>query len=236
MKNKKQVVVISLGGSLIAPKEIDVEFLKNFRKTIKKHLSEKRFIIVCGGGATARKYIKALSGSEIKSKKNLRMQSLIGIASTRLNARFVSYFFGYEQKKGIPFTKRTLKKYLKKKGIVFCGALEYKPDQTSDSTAAELAKKYKTFFINITNVKGLYDKDPNKHKNAKLIKKISWKEFNKKTNKMDFKPGQNFVLDQTASEVILNNKIPTYIIGKDMKELDNLLQEKKDFEGTLVKD
>ena len=208
MKDKKQAIVISLGGSLIAEEKINTLFLKEFRKTIKKHLFDKKFIIVCGGGTTARKYIHSLK----ENKSDERLQSFIGIACTRLNARFMSYFFGFEQKKGIPYTTRTLRKYLKEKGIVFCGALEYKPEQTSDSTAAEIARKYKTSLINITNVNGLYNKDPTKNPDAKLIKKISWKEFNKKAKEIEFKPGQNFVLDQTASEIILKNSIPTYII------------------------
>ena len=42
--------------------------------------------------------------------------------------------------------------------IIFCGALEYKPHQTSDSTSAEIAKQFKTEFVNLTDVKGLHDK------------------------------------------------------------------------------
>jgi len=53
-------------------------------------------------------------------------------------------------------------------------------------------------------------------------------------NKIHFKPGQHFVLDQTASKMIMKNKIPTYII-KEMSQLDNLLKGKK-FKGTIIKD
>lgn len=147
----------------------------------------------------------------------------------------MSYIFGFDQKKGVPHTTRTLKKYLRQKGIVFCGALEYKPEQTSDSTAAEIARKYKTFLINITNVDGLYNKDPKKNPNAKLIKKISWKDFYEKTHEIEFKPGQNFVLDQKAAKTILENNISTYIIGRDLKQFDKIINDKKEFKGTLIK-
>ena len=52
-------------------------------------------------------------------------------------------------------------------------------------------------------------------------------------NKEKFKPGQHFVLDQTAAERIMERKIPTYIIGKNLKNLDNLLKNKK-FKGTTI--
>jgi len=139
-----------------------------------------------------------------------------------------------EPEHGIPHTKTTLKKYIKKKDVIFCGALEYKPNQTSDSTAAQLARRYNAIFINLTNVKGLYDKNPKKYKNAKFIKEISWKDFDKMANASKYQPGQHFVLDQTASKIILEEKIPTYIIGQDMNQLDNILKG-KNFKGTLIK-
>jgi uridylate kinase len=226
---KKKVIVLSLGGSLIIPNEIDIKFIKEFKKIILNNTKKYKFIIVCGGGSIARKYISALK--EVKINKKL--QSFSGISATRMNARFMNYFFNNDPEYGIPHKIRILQKYIKKQDIVFCGALEYKPSQTSDSTAAEIAKKFKTIFINLTNVSGLYDKNPKKFKNAKLISKISWKEFDKMANKSKFKPGQHFVLDQTASKIILNNKIITYIIGKNLKQLDNLLRNKK-FKGTII--
>ena len=54
------MVVISLGGSLIVPDEIDLSFLEKFKRVIKKHEASYRFVIVCGGGSVARKYIRAL--------------------------------------------------------------------------------------------------------------------------------------------------------------------------------
>ena len=110
---------------------------------------------------------------------------------------------------------------------------EFKPHSTSDSAAAEIAKKFKTDFINLTNVDGLFDKNPLKNKNAKLIHSISWENFDKITNKIKYKPGQHFVLDQSASKIIRKNKIATYILGKNLKNLDNLLKGKK-FKGTTI--
>jgi uridylate kinase len=57
---QKRVVVISLGGSLIVPEIMDLSFLRAFRQVIKKNTNKCKFVIVCGGGSVARKYISAL--------------------------------------------------------------------------------------------------------------------------------------------------------------------------------
>lgn len=226
---KKQVIVLSLGGSLIIPNDVNFAFLKKFKQVITKNTKNNKFIIVCGGGSIARKYISALS----KEGLNKEFQSFSGISATRMNARFMSYFFGLNQEQGIPHTTETLEEYSKKRDIIFCGALEYKPEQTSDSTAAQIASHFKTIFINLTNVPGLFTKNPLEHKDAKFIPKTTWKDFNKIANSLSFKPGQHFVLDQTAAKIIMRHRVPTYILGQDLKQLEAVLQGKK-FKGTLI--
>jgi len=228
---KKKVIVLSLGGSLIIPENVDYRFLLEFRKVILKNCKNYKFVIVCGGGSIARKYISALK----ESKVNELFQSFAGISATRMNARFMSYFFKINPQRGIPHKMRHLKKYLRKQDVVFCGALEYKPNQTSDSTASEIAKYFGCEFVNLTNVKGLYNKNPKRFKNAKFIPEISWKDFLKKANEIKFQPGQHFVLDQTAAKVILEDKIKTYILGQDVSQLDNLLNGRK-FKGSIISD
>ena len=51
--------------------------------------------------------------------------------------------------------------------------------------------------------------------------------------KIEFKPGQNFVLDQKAAEIIKEYNLTTYILGPDLKNLDNLLN-KRHFIGTII--
>jgi len=228
MKRKKRVVVLSLGGSQIIPDDVNYSYLKKFKRVLEKHKRDYNFVVVCGGGSLARKYIKAIKKEGLSEFH----QSLAGISATRSNARFVSHFFGFDSMHGVPHTVKTVGKYLKKQGIVFCGALEYKEDQTSDSVAAILAKRFGGEFVNLTNVKGLYTTDPNKYKNAKFISEISWKDFDEMVQKIKFKPGQHFVLDQNASKVIRKKKIPTHII-KDLSQLDKYLSWQK-FVGTTI--
>ena len=85
MQNHRKVIILSLGGSLIIPDQVDVKTLKSFREVIKKNTNKYKFVIVCGGGSTARKYINALK----EDNKSDYLQSLIGISTTRLNARLI---------------------------------------------------------------------------------------------------------------------------------------------------
>lgn len=225
----KKVVVISLGGSLIAPDEIDTKFLLKFKQVLKKHENNYKFVIVCGGGSIARKYIKSLR----ETGKSELLQSMAGISVTRINARFMTYFFGRDANEGIPHDMIEVKNLLEKHDIVFCGALRYADNETSDATSAKLARFFKSEFINLTVVSGLYNKNPLEYKDAKFIPKVSWKNFWKRASKMKYKPGQHFVLDQHASEMIMNYRIRTYILGKNLKNLDNLLSGKK-FKGTII--
>jgi uridylate kinase len=226
----KRVIVISLGGSLIVPEAIDIKFLEEFKKTILKNKNKHKFIIVCGGGYTARNYIHGLDN--ITHKKEY-LQGLLGIASTRLNARFMTYFFGKEANKGMPNDMKDVENLLKINDVVFCGALRYAEDETSDATSAKLARYFNSDFINLTNVNGLHDKNPKKHKNAKFIPEISHKEFSKMAGKIKFKPGQHFVLDQKAAEIIKKYKIKTFIMGPDMKNLDNFLNNQH-YVGSII--
>ena len=53
-------VVISLGGSLIVPNEIDTVFLRNFKNLVVKKIEQGfKFIIIAGGGKISRKYVDA---------------------------------------------------------------------------------------------------------------------------------------------------------------------------------
>jgi uridylate kinase len=228
MIGKSEKWVMSLGGSQIVPDKVDYTFLKKFRNLIERHPSQK-FVVVTGGGSIARKYITALRKLGSSKKK----QALTGIAITRLNAGLLARFFGAKANETVPKNMERVKNLLEKNQVVFCGGLRYKKKSTSDGTAAKLAVKLKTSFINITNVRGLYTSNPKTNKDAKFIPKIRWKKFYDIANKIKFKAGQHFVLDQKAAKIIMDKKVVTYIVGS-LDDVDKILKGKKDFRGTVI--
>ncbi|MBS3065916.1 hypothetical protein J4229_02620 [Candidatus Pacearchaeota archaeon] len=50
---------------------------------------------------------------------------------------------------------------------------------------------------------------------------------------MIYHSGQHFVLDQKAAKIIHEDKIKTYIVGEDVRNIDKILQGKK-FIGTTI--
>ena len=88
----EETIIISLGGSLIVPEEIDIEFLKSFKTLILEYvLKGKRFIIDTGGGRTCRKYQNAAREIVDASKEDL---DWIGLTVNNVNAQLVRVIFG----------------------------------------------------------------------------------------------------------------------------------------------
>ena len=221
-----QIEVLSLGGSLIVPDDVDVRFLFKYCALLKK-LKDRKFIVVVGGGSTARKYIKSLKHRDVLTRARA------GIIVTRLHAWFLARFYGKGSSHAVPRTMKEVENLLKKNDVVFVGALRFHDKQTSDGTAAQLAHFLKTRFINITNVSGLFTSDPAKNKNAKLVSQITAEDFYKRAMRTKFTPGQHFVLDQHAAEIVKNTHVTTYIVGGNIKNLENLLKGKH-FIGTKL--
>ena len=147
----EKVWVISLGGSRIVPDDVDEGFLLRFKRLLDSH-RDKKFVVVCGGGSTARRYIGALR----KLGKKTKAQSMEGIAVTRLHAGFMARIFGKGANEDLPLSMKRVKSLLRGNRVVFCGALRYRKNNTSDGTAAKLAGFLGCPFINLTNVRGLY--------------------------------------------------------------------------------
>ena len=222
----KETIIISLGGSLVAPEEINVGFLKNFRHSLQKYLGQKRFFILVGGGKIARNYQKALLEFGAKSSD----RDWIGINITRLNAEVIKQAF-----KKFSFSEiitDPTKKITTKKDIVVVGG--WKPGWSTDYCSVMLAKNLgiKTI-INLTNIDYVHDKNPNQFPDAKPLKKIHWKDFRKIVGNK-WQPGMSLPFDPRAAKLAQELKIKVVIInGKNLERLEDFLNNKP-FIGTTI--
>ncbi|MBI2656864.1 UMP kinase [Candidatus Woesearchaeota archaeon] len=225
MQNK---FVISLGGSLIFPDDLDKIFLMKFRKIIQKHAKKgRKFIIICGGGKLARSFQQAASKKRKLSNEEL---DWLGIHATKINAHLLKSIFGNNAEDfivGNPNAKINFKKSI----LVAAGWL---PGWSTDYDAVMLAKNIGIReVINMSNVDYVYDKDPRKNRDAKKIEKISWNGYNKLISKK-WKAGMNVPFDPVAAKEAQKSKMKVNIIGSDLKNFENLLNGKK-FRGTVIK-
>jgi len=219
--------VISLGGSLIFPDDLDKKFLINFKKIIEKFLKKNyKFVIICGGGKLARNFQQVASEARRLSNKDL---DWIGIYATKINAYLLKSIFNNNAEENI-ISNPNQKIIFKKNIIIASGWL---PGWSTDYDAVLLAKNVGVReLINMSNVDYVYNKNPNKYKDARKIKKISWQEFRKLIGNI-WKAGLNVPFDPIAAKEAEKSKINVFVIGRNLKNFQNILDGKK-FKGTII--
>jgi len=220
----RKTIVLSVGGSTVVPEEIDVSYLKKLKQVILSYLDKYKFIIVIGGGKTARKY----QGGGKLLDFNQDSLDWIGVYSTMLNANLVRLMFGSYAYKEI--ISNPTKKVRFKDILVASG---WKPGWSTDYDAVLLAKGYKArTVINVTNIDYLYTKDPRKFSDAKKIKKIDWKGFREIVGDK-WKPGMNTIFDPVAAKTAAKVGLRLISVEKNLDNFKKFLDGKK-FRGSVV--
>jgi uridylate kinase len=222
MSNK--LYILSIGGSLIAPDQIDVDFLRKIKAVLERKVEQgNKFVIVAGGGGAARKYQKALK--EFGASDAALDE--IGIAATRLNANLLRLVLGGLAGTKI-FTEPDVVEFEDAQILVGGG---WMPGWSTDYVAVFLAKKLGVdSVINLSNIDYVYTKDPRKFADAALIKTISWSDF-KKLVGGEWTPGANLPFDPIASKFAEKNNIAVAVMNGD--NLENYL-DGKEFVGTKI--
>lgn len=229
IKKKPEMIVLSVGGSLIVPDQIDTAFLTNFKNLITRNIkSGFSFAIICGGGKTARRYqaaAKDVTGTLTKTDIDW-----IGIHSTRLNAHLLRTIF-YKEAKPEIIKNPTLPIKTNKKVLIAAG---WEPGCSTDFDAILLAKKLGAHkLVNLTNIDYVYTADPKLDKNATPIKEISWKKFRAMIPKK-WDPGLNAPFDPIASKEA--DKLGMEVAIMNGNKLDNLQDylDGQSFIGTKI--
>lgn len=221
--------VISLGGSIIVPDQIDGKFVKEFVKLISAQAKKGHyFFIVTGGGSVARIYQQA--ASRLFPKVSSADLDLLGIDSTKINARFLRVAFGgLARKEIITDPSRPIRDF--KKINLVSG---WKPGATTDHVSAQIAKTYNVkTVVNLFDLDYVYDSDPKKNKSAKKIEKMTWKDFRAQFGSRH-KPGAHVPFDPIAAKLAQkSNIIVTIMNGRKLLNLKKFLSKKK-FRGTVI--
>ncbi len=227
---KREYIVVSVGGSLIVPDEIDTQFLSTFRTLIQKKVKEGfGFYIIAGGGKLARRYQDA--AKEVLGTLNNDDADWLGIHSTRLNAHLIRTIFAdHAQDRLVKNPTRSVNT----KYPIIIGA-GWKPGNSTDYCAVMAAKKLGAKkLVNLSNIDYVYTADPRTNPDAKKIEKISWPEFRKLIPK-DWDPGLSSPFDPVAAkEAEMLNLEVAVINGTKLEEFENFIGGKS-FVGTVIK-
>ena len=222
--------VISLGGSIVVPGEIDVEYVARFVAALRAKLDRepaRRFALIVGGGAAARAYQRA-ARSLAPGIHPDRLDE-IGIAATRINAEMVRAAFGELSPDPI-FTDPTSVSFT---GRVLVGG-GWKPGFSTDNVAVRLAETLEAdTVINLSNIRQIYTADPNTDPEAKPLDTITWDELIAIVG-TEWKPGKNTPFDPVATARAA--RLEMTVVAADGRDLLNFeaLLEGHPFVGTTI--
>jgi uridylate kinase len=230
MMNKNNYTIIALGGSVIspAPNKINVRFLKKFQELILDYLEQgNKFVIVAGGGKTARLYQKAASKIVGVSDEDI---DWLGIHSTRLNAYFLRTIFF---KEAHPVILDNPQKPIKTNPCLII-ASGWQPGCSTDFITIRLAQRFKAKSVIIaSNISYVYEKDPAKHKGVRKFLKISWQDY-RKLIKDQWKPGMSAPMDPIAAKLAQKLKLKVVLFkGTELKNFRDYL-ENRIVKGTTI--
>lgn len=221
--------IISVGGSIVIPKTgFDPAFLKQFRKTIISRVKAgDRFILIVGGGTTARQYQDAAKNVVRLSNDDL---DWIGIHTTIYNAHFLRILFGEYAYKEVVTNPR--KKVSTTKPIII--AAGEKPGSSTDYRAVIFAKTYGADrVLNLSNIDYAYDKDPREFPDAKQLTTVDWASFRQIVGDT-WTPGHSAPFDPIASALAEKLHLEVGILnGTNLAALKNALTGKS-YKGTII--
>ena len=213
----KKPIVIKFSGKVFGVENIKI--LKDYARFLVKLSKTHQPIVVAGGGKIARHFISHArsSGADESTLDEL------GIEISRLNAKLLIYALKDKAYPHPPTSLKEAKNAVDSGLIVVAGGLH--PGQSTNGTAALIAEKVKAEqFLNATDVKGIYDSDPNKSKKAKLFKTIELKKLRGMLVKEDSVAGGYDLMDIVALKIIERSKIKTRVIQSDIKTLEKAIK------------
>jgi len=217
---KYKRVLIKLSGEFLKDKENTISFekLDSFTSDIKEiQKNGVKIGLVVGGG----NILRGLEGSRKYQISSAQLDEL-GMAATTINGGAIS--LALKKKKisstvlsAIPISSSVGSKYSRDKAIdlleknhivIFVGGTG-NPFFTTDTAAVLRALQINAdILLKATNVDGIYDKDPNKFSDAKLYKKLNYKDALSQNLK---------IMDLTAFSLAMEHNLPLVVFNGKVK-------------------
>lgn len=225
-----ETIVMSVGGSLIVPDQIDTTFLQTLKTFIDTQTATgRRFIIIAGGGKTARRYQDAAAAVCTLTSDDL---DWMGLHATRLNGHLLRTIFRDIAYPAVITNPDEICDVPESAHVVI--AAGYRPGCSTDLRAIQIASRIGARrVINLSNIDYVYTADPRTNPEATKIETISWTEF-RALIPTEWDPGLSSPFDPVAAkEAELQNIEVAIINGNHPTALGDYLAE-RDFVGTRI--
>ena len=203
--------ILSIGGSLIVPHEKpNAAFLSALHDILLGFVQKgDRFVLVTGGGKTARVYIDAAKQVTQLCDDDL---DWLGIHATRLNGHLLRTIFREIAHPVVIKNPLTTPKVQDWQGKILVAA-GWKPGWSTDYVACRIAKRIGiSTIINLSNVTHVYNNDPKKDAHAKPYDALSWKEYRAMVGDV-WSPGLSAPFDPIAARFCEKHDMRALILG-----------------------
>lgn len=227
----KEIVVMSVGGSLIVPGEIDTDFLSKLKTFITDQTTNygRRFIIIAGGGRTARNYQDAAAAVSELAAEDL---DWMGIHATRLNGHLLRTIFRDIAHPVMITNPDDILDVPGEPAVIVASG--YRPGSSTDLRAVQIANRvHAKKVINLSNIDYVYTADPRTDETAEKIETISWAEF-RAIIPEDWDPGMSAPFDPIAARVAHEHDVEVAIINGNKPEALTDYLDQKEFIGTVI--
>jgi len=240
MKRKENRILIKFSGEALAGENgfgIDTKTLKYLADEIKSVVEEGYEIAVVIGGGNFIRGVSAAKDGIIKRTSG----DYMGMLATVINAVAMQEALENDglqvrvqsaikmEEIAENFIVRRAIRHLEKGRVVIFAAGTGNPFFTTDTAGVLRASEIgASKIIKATKVDGIYDKDPNKYPDAKLLKELSYEEALKDNIK---------VMDDTAIALARENKLPIIVCNMFKKgNLLKILKNDPDAKYSIVKE
>jgi len=221
-------VVVKVTGKIF-DNENGVDVLASLSSLISSKADEGyRFAVVVGGGRRARDYI------ELGRKLGLSEGQLdaVGIEVSRVNAILLAFTLGPRAYLPIP---RSIDEFLRawtSSKVVVLGGLQ--PGQSTNAVAAIVAEMINAdLILNATDVDGIYDSNPKKNPQAKLLKEVHIKELEEMLSDKEL-AGYYELFDRVGLNIVKRSKIPLVFLSVYNTENIRRAINGEEFVGTRI--
>jgi len=229
-------IVLKIGGSLLFTEgKIDTKKITEFCEIIKNNQSSfETIVIICGGGILARTYINAVREFD----GNEALCDTFGIDISRVNSKLIIASFQELAYPQVPKTIEELSTAKLHKKIIVMGGLQ--PGQSTTSVALEVSEFIKAQeMVILTDVKGIYDKDPNKFNDAKLMENLNHQQLQdiilSFSGDKQAAAGEYRIFDAVSLQILKRSNIKVRVLsGKDLSEFTKFWKGEKMVLGTII--
>ncbi|MFX1380031.1 MAG: UMP kinase [Promethearchaeota archaeon] len=234
MKDKN--IVIKIGGSLLFNEDrgLDKAKIDRFSQILKKNKHSGIYVIICGGGIIAREYINVARSFDA----NEALCDTFGIDLSRINSKVLIASLKNFAYPLVPKSIEELSMALLFKKIVVMGGLQ--PGQSTTSVAVEVAEFTNAQeLVILTDVEGIYDKDPKKFKDAKLLKSLNYDELYEiiinSSGDKQAAAGEYRIFDAVSLQILKRSNIKVIVMsGKDLKEFEKYWKGEENITCTII--